>query len=108
MSRPMLIPEASYGSDEVGLVCGYLLEPGKPGRALVAEEALEQASAGDASGSGRFLWLHFNLANAAAEPWLKRNLRLPEAFTSSLHEGVASTRVEQDGSSLLAVVNDVH
>jgi zinc transporter len=104
----MLIPEASYGSDEVGLVCGYLLEPGSPGRALAAEEALQQASASGGSASGRFLWLHFNLANAAAEPWLKQHLSLPEAFISSLHEGVGSTRVEQDQGALLAVVNDVH
>jgi zinc transporter len=55
----------------------------------------------------RFLWLHFNVSNAAAQRWLKQHTSLPAAFYESLHEATASTRVEQSENSLLAVVNDV-
>jgi zinc transporter len=110
MARSLLLPEAPYGSDEAGLVCGYSFDPGQPGRALGAEEVIEQLAPEAASAArGRpFFWLHFNLANAASEPWLKRHLSLPDAFYESLHEGTGSTRVEQAPSSLLAVVNDIH
>src|SRR5262249_25575187 len=55
----------------------------------------------------KFIWLHFSLSNAATEPWLKRNLALPTAFLESLHEVSGSTRVEQEGDSLIAMINDV-
>ena len=57
--------------------------------------------------SGEFIWLHFSLANTASEIWLGRNLRLPEAFFESLHGDVGSTRLEQTGGSLVAVIHDV-
>jgi zinc transporter len=57
--------------------------------------------------SGWFLWLRFSLSNAASERWLRQNLTLPEVFHESLHEAVGSTRLEQDGDSLLAVIHDV-
>lgn len=105
----MLIPESTYGSDEAGLVCGYVFESGRPGRAVESREAL--ASLADAAAeeehSGRFLWLHFNISNASAEPWLRQHSVLPDAFYESLHEATASTRVEQAESSLVAVLNDV-
>jgi zinc transporter len=100
----------TYGSDEAGLVCGYAFEPGQPGRSLSAEEALAVVPACLFNGEAlpdKFLWLHFNLANTAAEPWLKQHLKLPDAFYDSLHEGGGSTRVEQASDYLLAVVNDV-
>jgi zinc transporter len=53
------------------------------------------------------MWLHFSLTNAASERWLQSNLTLPEAFYASLHEGAASTRVEQSGDSLLAILHEV-
>ena len=101
----MLIPESTYGSDEAGLVCGYLFAPGEGGCPLGSEAAVEWVKAPPADGA--FLWLHFNVSNAGARPWLQQHLSLPEAFYDSLHEGTGSTRVEQADDSLLAVVNDV-
>jgi zinc transporter len=105
----MLITEGTYGSDEVGLVCGYVFEGGRPGQPLGAEEAValaEQAEAGDPK-SDRFVWLHFNISHAAAEPWLRQHLDLPETFYE-LTEG-SGTRVEsvEGAGALVAVVNDV-
>jgi zinc transporter len=105
----VLIPESTYGSDEVGLVCGYLFEAGRPTRAVESKDVHELLSAAQAQAShgGRFLWLHFSASNAAAEPWLRRHTSLPDGFYESLRESAASTRIEQTESALLAVVNDV-
>lgn len=105
----MLIPESTYGSDEAGLVCGYVFDRGRPGRAVESREALDSlvASSAEEEHSGRFLWLHFNVSNASAEPFLRRHAALPDAFFESLHEATPSTRVEQAESSLIAVLNDV-
>ena len=105
---PLLIPETTYGSDEVGLVCGYVFEPGQPGQPLGADEAMalaEQTESGS-SPRDRFVWLHFNMSNAAAEPWLRQHVVLPETFYD-LKEGTGSTRVETAEGALVAVVNDV-
>ena len=98
--------EATYGSDKGGLVWGYRFEPGSPAR-LVDCDAAAQLLAEPAPGSRWFLWLHFSLSNAASERWLRQNLTLAEAFHESLHQAVGSTRLEQDGDSLLAVIHDV-
>ena len=47
-----------------------------------------------------FVWLHFNVANAASERWLRDHLSAPEAFLESLHDATTSTRVEQDGEGV--------
>jgi zinc transporter len=39
---------------------------------------------------------------------MQSHLQLPQAFYDSLHEAVPSTRLEQDESSLVAVIHDVH
>jgi hypothetical protein len=104
----LLIHDSTYGSDETGLVCGYAFEPGCPGTALEPGSAPELVPVvGAQAPPSRFLWLHFNVSNAAAAPWLKQHTSLPEAVYESLHESTASTRVDQSESSLLAVVNDV-
>ena len=56
---------------------------------------------------GRFLWLHFDLANAHSVRWLERHAHLPDTFFEALGSPVRSTRVERAGSALVAVVNDV-
>jgi zinc transporter len=70
------------------------------------DQALQwlQAPAGDAVG---FLWLHFNLVDAAAEAWIRTHLPVVPEFFEALHEGSRSTRIEDAGDTLVAVVNDV-
>lgn len=95
----------TYGSDAQGLICGYRFERGRPGSpvdALVALQWLAQPAPGDS-----FVWLHFNLANAAAEPWLRAHAGLADEFFDAMTRGSRSTRIERHGASLLAVINDL-
>ncbi|MES2069687.1 MAG: transporter [Pseudomonadota bacterium] len=103
----MQIDNLSYGSDQSGLICGYVFEPGKPGSALHADAVLSWLHTRQDSNDGSFIWLHFNLANVATEKWLHEHGRLPEEFYEALHEGSRSTRIEHANNSLIAVVNDV-
>ncbi|MES2106485.1 MAG: transporter [Pseudomonadota bacterium] len=103
----MQIDNLSYGSDQCGLICGYVFEAGKPGNAIHADAMLNWLQTRQDSRDGSFLWLHFNLANVAAEKWLHEHSRLPEEFYEMLHEGSRSTRIEHANNGLIAVVNDV-
>ena len=96
--------QTRYGDDKSGLLCGYYFEPGKPARTISAEEGSLFLGATPSS-SGGFLWLHFNLANAASVRWLRQR-ELPDAFYEAL-DHVQSTRVEIAGASVVAVINDV-
>jgi zinc transporter len=98
----------SYGSDQSGLVCGYLFGRAADckGEALDTEAACRWLGQRDAH-PGQFIWLHFNLANTASEKWLHEHTALPEEFYESLHEGPRSTRIELADNTLIAVVNDV-
>jgi len=95
-----------YGSAPNGLLCGYLFEQGRPGVAVDLAGALAWL-ARDAVADGDFIWLHFNLADAAAEPWIAGNLPVVPEFFDALHEGSRSTRIEDAHDTLVAVVNDV-
>ncbi|WP_085317161.1 transporter [Derxia lacustris] len=122
-------PAASYGSDDHGLICGWHFRPGRPATAvdsasaavalLAAFEAAggmadSQPGGSDAAG-GRpdgadvtgFLWLHFNLSHAGAEPWMRAHTGLEENFFDELHSGSRTTRIERDGERLFGVMNDV-
>jgi len=99
--------ESTYGSDKDGLVWGYRFAPGQAARPIDCDGAARLLSGSRDGDAGSFLWLHFSLSNAAAERWLRQNLTLPDAFHESLHQTVGSTRVEQDGDALLAVIHDV-
>jgi hypothetical protein len=59
--------QTRYGANQSGLVCGYYFEAGKPGRPITAEEGSVFLTAQQSERAGAFLWLHFNLANAASE-----------------------------------------
>lgn len=96
--------QMTYGSDQNGLVCGYLFGRGAP-LPIEAGEAI--AWLGRATPDGEFLWLHFNLANTASEKWLHDHTALAQEFYESLHDGARSTRIEQADDTLVAVVNDV-
>jgi len=54
-----------------------------------------------------FVWLHFNLADAAAEAWIRQNLDVVPEFYEALHQGSRSTRIEDANDTLVAIVNDV-
>lgn len=103
-----LLPQTvtGYGTDADGLICGYLFEPGQPARTVGCEGALrwlDNAAAGD----GAFVWLHFHAAHTGALPWLRQHGQLPEAFFAALSAGSRSSRIERDGETLFAVINDV-
>lgn len=106
----------SYGADEAGLICGYLFDPSTLTRSIDSSEAavrLAELRAGDAAAvgsphAGPFLWLHFDLAHTAAEPWLRRNADIDDAFFEALQDDLHSTRIERARQSLIAVINDVH
>ena len=108
--RAFLMTPASqteYLSTQSGLVWGYLLDGAGGAKIIDASgllHALEQQRAGPSSG---ILWLHFNLAQATTERWLKDHTNLPAEFFEALHLGSRSTRVELVDDGLLAVVNDV-
>ena len=102
----------NYGADPSGLICGFLFSPDGRGVAIDGPNALawladRQNNAEALAGVG-FIWLHFNLAHAAAEKWMRDNVALSDQFYEALQDGSRSTRVELDGDMLVAVVNDVH
>jgi len=100
--------EPSFGSDKHGLVWGYRFSPGQPTTTVDCEDAAKVLAAPPRDdATDPFLWLHFSLANAAAERWLRQHLTLPESFQAGLAEAAGTTRVEQDGDALVAVIHDV-
>ena len=102
----MEIAESPYGSDNVGLVCGYLFKATEPGHA-VASGTAASALAQWSGGSGEFLWLHFALTHVASEQWLRRHLDIPEDFYELMKATRSSTRIEVADGALLGVINDV-
>ncbi len=96
-----------YGSDQFGLICGYLFNPVLGSRVLSSEEATAWLNQPTASNQNEFIWLHFNLANTSSEKWLRRHLTLSDVFYEALHEGVRSTRIEYVDDTLVAIINDV-
>lgn len=93
-----------YGSDEHGLICGFRFPPGAAPEAIESVAAAERLLAAPAPG---FVWPHFNLSHTGAEPWLRKHAKLGSGFFDALREGSRSTRIERDGDTLFAVVNDV-
>ena len=105
MATPPL--PSSYGSDRNGLVCGFVFSNDAASRPISLDEALVWL-AQDQPGSQRdFLWLHFNLADASTEAWMRAHLALAPEYFEALHEGSRSTRIEDASDQLIAVVNDV-
>lgn len=97
-----------YGSDRNGLVWAYRFQPDESARTTTAEEAAQQLAARtDGTPEGSFSWLHFSLANAGAERWLRQFIDIPPAFYEALHAASNPTRVEPDGDALVAVIHDV-
>lgn len=89
------------------MIWGYAFSPGRSARSIDPDLLSEGIGAVLASRPESFLWLHFSLSNAATERWLRTHLALPDAFFTAMEEEVGSTRLEQEGDSLVAVVHDV-
>jgi zinc transporter len=110
--HPEMTPQAStaigsYGSDANGLICGYVFEPGQSGRPIDSDAAARWIDANSSASGKSFVWLHFSLANAAAEPWLHAHAGLDDEFFEAFSTGSRSTRIERQDEALLAVINDV-
>ena len=103
----MRIADASYGSNEDGLIWGYRFVPGQPAQPISTDAVAEFLSAPADGDGGGFLWLHFSLSNTGSERYLRRALLMPDAFYDSLRSEVGSTRLELDDNALIAVVHDV-
>ena len=102
------IPDIPYGADASGLICGFQFGANGRGEAIGVDQALQWLAAHRAQPDTGFVWLHFNLAHAATEKWLREHVQLSNVFHESLKDGSRSTRVELDDDTLVAVVNDVH
>ncbi|OON63071.1 magnesium transporter CorA [Massilia sp. KIM] len=100
----MAIQQFNYGSDESGLVWGFLMGRDERARAVGAGEAKAWLTA---PAPNQFLWLHFNLSNAASERWMRAHAKLSDEYFATLHQGSSSTRLEVADNCLIAVVNDV-
>jgi zinc transporter len=106
MNAP-LVQTTLYGSDDHGMVYGFRLHRDGTNTPIHETAELGRAELARPASDGSFVWLHFNLANAAAEPWLRAHADLPEEYFDALHSGSRSTRIERDGDTLFAVINDV-
>lgn len=100
----MAIEKFNYGSDDSGLVWGFLMAPAARAIPIGTAEALEWLAERPRS---QFIWMHFNLSNSASERWLRTQAGLSEEFFAALHQGSRSTRIEAADDALIAVVNDV-
>ncbi len=97
----------SYGSDKHGLVWGYLFGADGSTTPVDADAAATWLLQAASSPPANFLWLHFSLANTASERWLRQHVQLPETFHETLGLHTSSTRLEQEGGTLVAVLHDV-
>jgi zinc transporter len=95
---------AGYGSDNAGLVCAFRFAPGVAGEAIEATTALGLLARNEADDA--FVWLHFNLANNAAERWMRSHLALPDVFYETIVDRSRTTRLEHADEWLIAVLND--
>jgi len=104
--QPISAGEFSYGSDQHGLVWGFLFGRAPQPVAINARDAaawLQQSH----KAPHEFIWLHFNLSNTASEKWMHEQARVVTEFSEALHDGSRSTRIELAGDALVAVLNDV-
>jgi zinc transporter len=96
-----------YGSDRSGLVHAFLFESGNVAESADFSSITEWLNRSKGLAPQSFAWLHFSLANAGTERWMRSSLDLPDTFYSILHENTGSTRLEQDGDALVAVIHDI-
>lgn len=94
----------AYGAGDHGVICAFAFGPEGPGTPL---DGLPEGSLADIAPPGGFVWVHLSLSHAGAQRWLERQGGVGESFFEDLAEGSRSTRIERDGETLFAVVNDV-
>ncbi len=99
--------EIRYGSDKHGLICGYRFSSSAPGSPIGLDEAAAWLRGAQTADPSDFVWLHFNLADASAQAWMKTQLAVAPEFFDALSQGSRSTRIEDAQDTLIAVVNDV-
>lgn len=97
----------TYGSDQSGLIWGYLFGRGPQAVSISSAEALAWLHPQAQRPPGEFIWLHFNLSNTASEKWMSEHASVADEFNEALHDGSRSTRIELADNTLIAVVNDV-
>ena len=69
-----------YGSDQFGLICGYVFNAVSGSRVISSEQAVDWLHQEKELTNDDFIWLHFNLAHTASEKWLARHLNLSDVF----------------------------
>jgi zinc transporter len=98
----------SYGTRQNGLLCGFRFVPGAGGTPVELADATQWLAPGPGDAdNGGFLWLHFDLTDTSALPWMRQHLPLQEEFFEALRQGSRSTRIEDAQDQLVAVINDV-
>ncbi len=97
----------TYGSDQSGLIWGFLFGRGPHAILIGSTEAAEWLREREMHDAGEFIWLHFNLSNTASEKWMAEHAGVADEFHEALHDGSRSTRIELADNTLIAVVNDV-
>mgnify|MGYP000889924637 CR=1 FL=1 len=105
MTSPSPASTAPYGADERGIICAYRFDGVGPAQPVDAAEAIGIWTTAPRDSAG-FVWLHVNLSHAAAERWLRAHAQMPDDFFDAIGEGSRSSRIERDGDTLFAVVND--
>ena len=68
-----------YGSDQSGLICGYLFTGRHAGKALHTTDVLQYLNQTQRLEPSHFLWLHFNLANASTKNGCAKIANLPKS-----------------------------
>ena len=98
-----------YGSDAQGLICAFRFKGQAQPQSIDLKTSLEQLAHWQAEPPGphEFLWLHFNLSDAGVRSTLNDPLRATPDFLEALDQGSRSTRIENAGEALVAVINDV-
>jgi zinc transporter len=101
------IYDAPYGADQNGLIWGYRFHSDGKSSQIDALQVQSFMVTPESERQGEFLWLHFSLSHSSSMSWIKKNFTLPDEYYETLQSIASSTRVEQDGDSLIAVINDV-
>lgn len=99
------ILKPDFDMEVSGLVYGYLFREGNAPRKISSNEVCAEYH--ELVGENDFVWLHLNLNHATAEKWLMAHFPVDDFFFEEIRDGSHTTRIERQGDSLFAVLNDV-